>query len=234
MPFLNPNPKAQPKLKIPNLPIPNSSSTPTQILRTGHRGEMGRRRRFARLDDDADEEDVSIKFKPSGGASSSGANPRKPQPQPQQRRRLAADDDEDEEEVELEEEEDDEKDLEAMRRAEEEERREQEAETKTRRRRGRPKRRRDPESEEEEPEEVEPLEEEPREEENTEAVPVAVGDPVKITGKGRKQKKHYASFEYEGNTFELVSRRLRFSLPDFCSFWIFGVSGGTYCFLSVG
>ncbi|XP_066314376.1 protein REPRESSOR OF VERNALIZATION 1-like isoform X1 [Miscanthus floridulus] len=164
---------------------------------------MGRRRRFAQLDDDDDEEDVPIKFKPSGGASSSGANPRKPQPQPQQRRRLATDDEEEEEEVELEEEEDDEKDLEAMRRAEEEERREQEAETKTRRRRGRPKRRRDPESEEEEPEEVEPQEEEPREEENTEAVPVAVGDPVKITGKGRKQKKHYSSFEYEGNTFEL-------------------------------
>jgi len=103
--------------------------------------------------------------------------------------------------VELEEEEDDEKDLEAMRRAEEEERREQEAETQTRRRRGRPKRRREPESEEEEPEEEEPQEEEPREEDNTEAVPV--GDPVKVTGKGKKQKKHYNSFEYEGNTFEL-------------------------------
>uniref|UniRef100_A0A804QMN4 BAH domain-containing protein n=2 Tax=Zea mays TaxID=4577 RepID=A0A804QMN4_MAIZE len=165
---------------------------------------MGRRRRFAQLDDDDDDdEDVPINFKPSGGASSSDAKPRKPQPPPQQRRGVSDDDDEDVEEVELEEEEDDEKDLEAMRRAEEEERREQEAETKTRRRRGRPKRRRDPGSEDEEPEELELQTEDPREEEITEAVPVAVGDPVKITGKGKKQKKHYASFEYEGNSFEL-------------------------------
>ncbi|PUZ56401.1 hypothetical protein GQ55_5G295700 [Panicum hallii var. hallii] len=167
---------------------------------------MGRRRRFTQLDDDDDDDDeVPIKTKPSGGGgASSGANPRKPQPLPPQRRRAAADEEEEEEEeeeVELEEEEDDEKDLEAMRRAEEEERREQEAETQTRRRRGRPKRRREPESEDEDPEEEEPQEEEPREEENTEAVPV--GDPVKVTGKGKKQKKHYNSFEYEGNTFEL-------------------------------
>ncbi|KAF8670780.1 hypothetical protein HU200_050451 [Digitaria exilis] len=168
---------------------------------------MGRRRRFAQLDDDDDDDEVPVKVKPSGGsASSSGSNPRKPKPQtqpPQQpRRRVAADDEEDEEEedVELEEEEDDEKDLEAMRRAEEEERREQEAETQTRRRRGRPKRRREPESEDEDPEEEE-QQEEPREEENTEAVPV--GNPVRVTGKGKKQKKHYNSFEYEGNTFEL-------------------------------
>jgi len=158
---------------------------------------MGRRRRFTQLDDDDDE--VPVKTKPSGGGGASSApNPRKPQ---QQHRRVAADEEEEEEDVELEEEEDDEKDLEAMRRAEEEERREQEAETQTRRRRGRPKRRREPESEEEELEEEEPQEEEPREEDNTEAVPV--GDPVKVTGKGKKQKKHYNSFEYEGNTFEL-------------------------------
>ena len=84
-----------------------------------------------------------------------------------------------------------------------------------RRRRGWPKHRREPESEDEEDEEEEQQEEEPREEENTEAVPV--GDPVKVTGKGKKQKKHYISFEYEGNTFELVSRRLLpLPLPDFC------------------
>ncbi|CAL4963398.1 unnamed protein product [Urochloa decumbens] len=166
---------------------------------------MGRRRRFAQLLDDDDEDDeVPVKTKPSGGASSSGANPRKPQPPPppQQRRRVTADEEEEEEEdVELEEEEEDEKDLEAMQRAEEEERREQEAETQTRRGRGRPKRRREPESEDEEPEEEEPQEEEPREEENTEPVPV--GLPVRVTGKGKKQKKHYNSFEYEGSTFEL-------------------------------
>ncbi|CAO2179693.1 unnamed protein product [Urochloa humidicola] len=166
---------------------------------------MGRRRRFAQLDDDDDDDDLPVKTKPSGGASSSGANPRKPQPPPQkqQRRRVVADDEDEEEEedVELEEEEEDEKDLEAMERAEEEERREQEAQTKTRRGRGRPKRRREPESEDEEPEEEEPQEEEPREEESTEAVPV--GPPVRVTGKGKKQKKHYNSFEYEGNTFEL-------------------------------
>ncbi|CAO2203637.1 unnamed protein product [Urochloa humidicola] len=164
---------------------------------------MGRRRRIAQLGDDDDDEDdlVPVKTKPSGGASSSGANSRKPQPPPpqQQRRRVPVDDEE--EDVELEEEEEDEKDLEAMRRAEEEERREQEAETQIRRRRGRPKRRREPESEDEEPEEEELQEEEPREEENTEAVPV--GLPVRVTGKGKKQKKHYNSFEYEGNTFEL-------------------------------
>ncbi|KAJ1257404.1 hypothetical protein BS78_K057400 [Paspalum vaginatum] len=156
---------------------------------------MGRRRRFTQLDDD-DDDDVPIKSRPVGGASSSGPNPRKPQSQ--QRRGVAADEEED---VELEAEEDDEKDLEAMRRAEEEERREQEAETQTRRRRGRPKRRRDPESEDEEPEKLEPQQEEEPREESTDAVPV--GDPVKVTGKGKKQKKHYASFEYEGNTFEL-------------------------------
>jgi hypothetical protein len=45
---------------------------------------------------------------------------------------------------------------------------------------------------------VEPQAEDPREEENIEAVPVAVGESVKSTGKGKKQKKHYASFEYHG------------------------------------
>ncbi|XP_062200813.1 protein REPRESSOR OF VERNALIZATION 1 isoform X2 [Phragmites australis] len=168
---------------------------------------MGRRRRFAQLDDDDDSATETPKAKPSGGggggASSSGPNPKKQQ---QQRRRVSAaadeeEEEEEEEDVELEEEEDDEKDLEAMRRDEEEERREEE--TQTRRRRGRPKRRA-PESDEEEEEEekAEPEEEEePREEENTEPVPI--GNPVKVTGKGKKQKKHYASFEYEGNTFEL-------------------------------
>ncbi|KAL6884544.1 hypothetical protein ACP4OV_010480 [Aristida adscensionis] len=166
---------------------------------------MGRRRRFALAAGSDEEDDDSVlteapKAKLSAaGASSSGSNHSK-----QQRRRLAVADDED---LELEEEEDDEKDLEAMRKDEEEERRE---ETQTRRRRGRP-RRRAPESDEEEeeakdepeeePEEEEEEEEEPRGEESTEPVPI--GKPVKITGKGKKQKKHYASFEFEGNTFEL-------------------------------
>ena len=62
---------------------------------------------------------------------------------------------------------------------------------------------------------MEPQAEDPREEENTEAVPVAVGEPVKSTGKGKKQKKHYASFEYHDNSFEMVSLLLLcFSLPD--------------------
>ncbi|TVU33918.1 hypothetical protein EJB05_15734 [Eragrostis curvula] len=161
---------------------------------------MGRRRRFAQLDDDDDDDgaaEAPPKAKSSGGgAGSSGSNAKKQQQPPQQRRRIEEDEDE-EEDVELEEEEEDEKDLEAMRRDEEEERREEE--TQTRRRRGRPRKHPAPESDEEEAEPEE--EEEPREEENTEAVPL--GDPVRVTGKGKKQKKHYASFEYEGNTFEL-------------------------------
>jgi hypothetical protein len=68
-----------------------------------------------------------------------------------------------------------------------------------------------------------------------EAVPVAVGEPVESTGKGEKQKKHYDSFEYHVNSFELVSLLLLcFSLPDFFSLGIFGVSRGAYCFLSSG
>jgi hypothetical protein len=60
------------------------------------------------------------------------------------------------------------------------------AETKTHRRRGWPRRRHDPGSEDEEPEEMEPQAEDPCEEENTEAVPVVVGEPVKITSKGEE------------------------------------------------
>ncbi|GJN12922.1 hypothetical protein PR202_ga31249 [Eleusine coracana subsp. coracana] len=164
---------------------------------------MGRRRRFAQLDDDEEEDDDRAdealpKAKPFGGGA--GSNPKKPPPQQQQRRGVADDDENEEEDLELEEEEEDEKDLEAMRRDEEEERREEE--TQARRRRGRPRKRPAPESDEDvEPEVEEEEQEEAREEENTEAVPI--GKPVKVTGKGKKQKKHYASFEYEGNTFEL-------------------------------
>ncbi|TVU16982.1 hypothetical protein EJB05_32987, partial [Eragrostis curvula] len=91
-------------------------------------------------------------------------------------------------------EEDDEKDLEAMRRDDDDE------ETGTHRRHDRPRKRSAPESDEEEaePEEQQEEEEEPDDEENAEAVPI--GDPVKVTGTG---KKHYASFKYEGITFEL-------------------------------
>jgi hypothetical protein len=90
-------------------------------------------------------------------------------------------------------------------------------------------------TEDEEPEEVESQAEDPREEENTEAVPVVVGEPVESTCKGKKQKKHYASFEYHDNSLELVSLLLLcFSLLDFCSLGIFGVSRGAYCFLSSG
>jgi hypothetical protein len=68
------------------------------------------------------------------------------------------------------------------------------AETKTRRRRGWPRHHHDLGSEDEEPEEVESQAEDPREEENTEAVLVAVWEPVESSDKGKKQKKHYASF----------------------------------------
>ncbi|ONK64011.1 uncharacterized protein A4U43_C07F21190 [Asparagus officinalis] len=39
------------------------------------------------------------------------------------------------------------------------------------------------------------------EEEDTQAVPI--GDPIRVSGKGKKRKTHYSSFEYEGNVFEL-------------------------------
>ncbi|KQK08182.1 FK506-binding protein 3 isoform X2 [Brachypodium distachyon] len=161
---------------------------------------MGRRRRFTQQSTSDDDDDKAAAEPPKTAKpavpSSSGA---KKQP----RRHADEEEDEDEEdELELEDEEDDEKDLEEMRRNEEEERRE---ETRTRRRRGRkPKRaveESDEEPEEKKAESDEEEEEEVREEDSTEAVPV--GDPVKVTGKGKKQRKHYASFEYEGNTFEL-------------------------------
>ncbi|KAF2950507.1 uncharacterized isoform X3 [Oryza sativa Japonica Group] len=169
---------------------------------------MGRRRRFAQLattsdddDDDAPAADAPPKAKPPPPPSSS-SGPKKPK-----QRRLssaAADDDDDveEDDLELEEEEEDEKDLEEMRRNEEEERREETQTRRRRRRRGRkPKRPAEESEEDEEEEEEEAKAEEAREEENTEAVPI--GEPVKITGRGKKQRKHYTSFEYEGNTFEL-------------------------------
>ncbi|XP_015688319.2 uncharacterized protein LOC102709893 isoform X2 [Oryza brachyantha] len=181
----------RPSEELPTLYF-SSSGNPSRTAR------MGRRRRFAQLastSDDDDDNDVvpaadAPKAKPTLPSSTSG--PRK------QQRRLAPaadeDDDDDVDDVELEEEEEDEKDLEEMRKNEEEERRE---ETQTRRRRGHKPKRPAEESEEEE----EAKAEEAREEENTEAVPI--GEPVKITGRGKKQRKHYTSFEYEGNTFEL-------------------------------
>uniref|UniRef100_A0A0E0JJP4 BAH domain-containing protein n=1 Tax=Oryza punctata TaxID=4537 RepID=A0A0E0JJP4_ORYPU len=161
---------------------------------------MGRRRRFAQLastsDDDDDDAPAADAPKPKPPPpSSSGAKKQK------QRRLAAADDDDDdvdEDDLELEEEEEDEKDLEEMRKNEEEERREETQTRRRRRRRGRKPKRPAEESEEEE---EEAKAEEAREEENTEAVPI--GEPVKITGRGKKQRKHYTSFEYEGNTFEL-------------------------------
>ncbi|KAF8725495.1 hypothetical protein HU200_020022 [Digitaria exilis] len=160
---------------------------------------MGGRRRFVLLDDDDDDDDeeVPVKSKPAGrSASCSGpvswnSNPQAQPPQ-QPRRRVAAAGDEDE---------DEECEKEAMRMADEEEIREQEAETHTLIGRGRPKRRREPESEDEGPEEEDQQEEDPREEGDSEAVPV--GNPVRVTGKGKKQKKHYNSFKCEGDTFEL-------------------------------
>uniref|UniRef100_A0ACD5VFB4 Uncharacterized protein n=1 Tax=Avena sativa TaxID=4498 RepID=A0ACD5VFB4_AVESA len=153
---------------------------------------MGRRRRFTQQstsDDDDDNRAAPQAPKTTRPTASASSGAKK-----QQRHR--ADEDDDEDDLELEEEEEDEKDLEEMRRNEEEERRE---ETQTRCRSRKPKRA--AEESEEEPEEEAESEEEAREEESTEAVPV--GEPVKVTGKGKKQRKHYYSFEYEGNTFEL-------------------------------
>ncbi|KAM0842617.1 hypothetical protein ACQ4PT_058256 [Festuca glaucescens] len=152
---------------------------------------MGRRRRFTQQPTSDDDDDD--RAAPQAPKATKPAAPASSGAKKQQRHR--ADEEDDEDDLELEEEEEDEKDLEEMRRNEEEERRE---ETQTRRRRGRKPKRPAEESEEEAESEEE---EEAREEESTEAVPV--GEPVKVTGKGKKQRKHYYSFEYEGNTFEL-------------------------------
>ncbi|KAG8051762.1 hypothetical protein GUJ93_ZPchr0001g32352 [Zizania palustris] len=154
---------------------------------------MGRRRRFTQLASTSDDEDDVPAAQPP---KAKAPPPASSAPKKQQRRLDDDDDDVDEDDLELEEEEeDDEKDLEEMRKDEEEERRE---EKQTRRRRGRKPKRPAEESDEEE---EDAQAEEAREEENTEAVPI--GDPVKVIGKGKKQRKFYTSFEYEGNTFEL-------------------------------
>ncbi|VAH60748.1 unnamed protein product [Triticum turgidum subsp. durum] len=155
---------------------------------------MGRRRRFTQQptsDDDDDDDDEAVPqplrtTKPTAPLSSGAKK--------QQRHRA------DEDDLELEEEEEDEKDLAELRKNEEEERRE---ETQTRRRRGRKPKRPAEESDEDSQEKKAESEEEEesREEDSTEAVPV--GQPFKVTGKGKKQRRHYFSFEYEGNTFEL-------------------------------
>lgn len=56
------------------------------------------------------------------------------------------------------------------------------------------------------------VEEREDEEEEEEAAAVEVqedakpiGDVVRVSGKGRRKKTHYSSFEYDGNVFELVS-----------------------------
>lgn len=54
--------------------------------------------------------------------------------------------------------------------------------------------------EESEPEESEPEEEEP-EDEPVDAKPI--GEPIKVSGKGRTKRSHYKAFEYDGNRFEL-------------------------------
>ncbi|VAH76577.1 unnamed protein product [Triticum turgidum subsp. durum] len=154
---------------------------------------MGRRRRFTQQptsdDDDDDDKPVPQPLRTTKPTAPLFSGAKK-----QQRHRP------DEDDLELEEEEEDEKDLAELRKNEEEERRE---ETQTRRRRGR-KPKRSAEESDEEPEEKKAEseeEEESREEDSTEAVPV--GEPLKVTGKGKKQRRHYFSFEYEGNTFEL-------------------------------
>ncbi|PKA58820.1 hypothetical protein AXF42_Ash000913 [Apostasia shenzhenica] len=47
------------------------------------------------------------------------------------------------------------------------------------------------------------LEEESGEEEEEEAKAVPLGEVLKVTGKGKKRKNHYGSFEVDGNNFEL-------------------------------
>ena len=53
----------------------------------------------------------------------------------------------------------------------------------------------DEEEDEEEEEEEEPVQEDAK----------PIGDVIRVSGKGRGQRKHYKEFEFDGNRFELVS-----------------------------
>ncbi|CAL1375344.1 unnamed protein product [Linum trigynum] len=56
---------------------------------------------------------------------------------------------------------------------------------------------------EEEVEEEEPDEEEEEEEEEVQEDAKPVGEPVKVTGKGKNRRTHYKGFEFDGNQYEL-------------------------------
>jgi hypothetical protein len=58
--------------------------------------------------------------------------------------------------------------------------------------------------EEENDEKSEPEEEQEPERENVQEDAKVIGDIIKVTGKGKRKKSHYASFEFDGNVFELV------------------------------
>lgn len=58
--------------------------------------------------------------------------------------------------------------------------------------------------EEEDGEELEPEEEQEPERENVQEDAKVIGEVIKVTGKGKRKKSHYASFEFDGNVFELV------------------------------
>ncbi|KAJ4788524.1 hypothetical protein LUZ62_039770 [Rhynchospora pubera] len=59
------------------------------------------------------------------------------------------------------------------------------------------------EEEESEEESSEGEEEQEPERENVQEDAKVIGDVIKVTGKGKRKKNHYASFEFDGNVFEL-------------------------------
>lgn len=63
----------------------------------------------------------------------------------------------------------------------------------------------------EEEEEFSSEPEEP-ERENVQEDAKVIGDVIKVTGKGKRKKNHYSSFEFDGNVFELV---IFFLFPSF-------------------
>ena len=60
-------------------------------------------------------------------------------------------------------------------------------------------------------------EDEEEEEEAVQEDAKPVGDIIKTSGKGKGKKNHYASFEYDGNHFELVNLSLSIALSFFFS-----------------
>ena len=47
----------------------------------------------------------------------------------------------------------------------------------------------------------------------------AIGDSIRLSGKGRGRRSHYEAFEFDGNRYDLVSARVS-SLLDMCMYFL--------------